>query len=308
MPGYNLTVMRASFVTVFVIGLGLAGCAGPTQTVRQGAGLCAAGIQYTEALDALLEVTITSVIDYDSDELIRLRRYADPNDLRTFLDDRDKALIEQVKTLETFRGHSQRLRTYFTCLQSLAEAKIQDSAAAAVGDLSGSIAAANESLKTSNHLDLTENERTQLSQLGGLIAKSVHAQAVQAALRRDAAVIAEQLMLHEKLMEKLRGILEDRYAGQMDTVWNQKVRKPYVSVAKPIGSEWKTDRVRWIRSSFCLGELTRAEEAVRQMRFVWMGILEGRQNVESLQSALNDIHDFTQTVQALHEASKEKEN
>jgi len=275
---------------------------------NQGRDLCTAGIQYTEALDELLDVTIRTMIDYDSDELLRQRKFADPNDLRRFLDERDKALIEQVKTLEAFRNHGRRLRAYFVGLQALADAKVQESAAAAVEDLSGSVTAANASLARSNHLDLNEQERAYLSKLGGLVAKGVHAEAVRKALVRDAAVIAEQLILHEKLLERLRGILEDRYAGQMDVVRNQKIRKPYVNAAESLGDEWKADRAQWIRSSFCLDELTKAGEAIRQMRFIWAGILQGEQNVESVQLALNDIYAFTQAVYTLHEADKEKED
>jgi len=43
-------------------------------------------------------------------------------------------------------------------------------------------------------------------------------------------------------------------------------------------------------------------------RWVWAGILEGRQDAHSVQLALNDIHDFTQATTALHEAGKEKED
>lgn len=288
--------------------LAVGGCVGPTQTLQQGKDLCACGVQYTETLDKLLDVTIETVIDYDSDELIRQRKYADPNDLRGFLAERDEAMIEQVRTLETFRSQGRRLRAYFVGLQELVDAKVQDSAAAAVGDLSNSIAAANESLKKSQKVDFNEEEQAAIAQLGGLAARGVHAKTVKNVLCRDAAVIAEQLALHEKLLEKLRGILEDRYAGQRDVVHNQKIRRPYVAAGESLGEEWKTDRKEWIRSSFCLEELTQATEAVHQMRFVWAGILEGRRSVESVQLALNDIQEFTQAVHALHEACGEQED
>jgi hypothetical protein len=308
MQGFGGKAVRMLGVAAVLACLALGGCLGPTQTVQQGKDLCSAGIQYTEALEKLLDVTIETVIDYDSDELIRQRKYADPNDLRRFLDERNEALIDQVKTLETFRSDGRRLQAYFVSLQGLVDARFQESAAAAVGDLSESINAANESLKKSQHLGLNEKEQAGISQLGGLVAKGVHAEVVKKALRRDAAVIAEQLMLHEKLMGRLRGILEDRYAGQMDVIRNQKIRKPYIAAGEPLSDEWKADRREWIRSSFCLEELSKAAEAIRQMRFIWAGILEGRQNVESVQLALDDIHDFTQAVQALHATGKDRKN
>ena len=308
MGRFHSMLGRASLVTGLLLCFLMTGCVGPTQTLQQGTDLCDAGIQYTDALDKLLDVTIETVIDYDSDELIRQRKYADPNDLRGFLDERNKALTEQVRTLETFRSHSRRLRAYFTSLGELTGATLQDSAAAAVENLSGSIAAANESLRKSERVDLNDEEQVYLSKLGGLMAKGAHAGAVRAALRRDAAVIAEQLVLHERLMAKLRGILEDRYAGQRDTIGRQKVRGPYVSTDQSIGDGWKNDRREWIRSGFYLDELTKATEAIQQMRYVWAGILEGRQDAHSVQLALNDIHDFTQATTALHEAGKEKED
>jgi hypothetical protein len=305
MQGFGRKAVKVATVLAC---LALVGCVGPTQTLQQGKDLCACGVQYTEALDKLLDVTIETVIDYDSDELIRQRKYADPNDLRGFLDERDEAMIEQVRTLETFRGQGRRLRAYFVGLQELVDANVRDSAAAAVGDLSNSIATANESLRKSQKLDFDEEEQAAISQFGGLAARGVHARAVKNVLCRDAAVIAEQLALHEKLLEKLHGILEDRYAGQRDVVHNQKIRRPYVAADESLGEEWKADRKEWIRSSFCLEELTQATEAVHQMRFVWAGILEGRRSVESVRLALNDIQEFTQAVQALHEAGKEQED
>lgn len=308
MRGSHFVIERVLVVSVCAVCLGTLGCAGPTQTIRQGQDFCRAGIQYTEALDKLLDVTITTVIDFDSDELIRQRKRTDPNELRPFLEERDKALAEQVKTLETFRHHGRRLRAYFVGLQALANAKLQESAEAAVGSLSGSIATANENLRESNRLKLNEEEQAYLGQLGGLVAKHIQAGAVRRALRRDAAIIGEELVLHERLIKKLGDILMDRSLGEIDTLWRQKIRKPYVDTTQTIGEPWKKDRALWIRSSFHQEELTKATEAIHHMRFVWMGILQGEQDVESLQLALGDIGDFAETVHALHEAGKDKED
>ncbi len=298
-------VLRAA---ALVVSLALAGCMGPTQTLQQGKDLCGAGIQYTGALDKLLDTTIEIVIDSDSDELIRQRTRTDPNELAGSLQERNKVLLEEVKTLETFRLQEERLKAYFVSLQGLIDAKVQDSAAAAVESLSDSIAAANQDLRTSHRLELSEKERADLGQMGGLVAKNIHAAAVRRALQRDAPVIGEQFILHEKLLDKLKGILEDRYTSQVDAVANQKVKKPYVNVGTPIGDLWKEDRKQWIRSSFCAEELTRAMEACRHMRFIWAGILQGEPNVTSLQLVLNNIHDFTAAAQALQKNADEREN
>jgi len=193
-------------------------------------------------------------------------------------------------------------------LQTLANAKLPESAEAAVGSLSGNIAAVNESLRKSDKIKLSEEEQAYLGQLGGLVAKHIQAGALRRALHRDAAIIGEQLVLHEKLIRKLGDILMDRSLDEIDTLWRQKVRKPYVDTTQTIGEPWKQDRALWIRSSFHQEELTKAAEAIHHMRFVWMGILQQEQNVESLQLALGDIGDFTETVHALHEAGKEKED
>lgn len=287
---------------------GTVGCTGPTQAIRQGQDFCRAGIQYTEALDKLLDATIATVIDFDSDELIRQRSRTDPNELRPFLEERDKALAEQVKTLGAFRRHGRQLRAYFVNLQTLANAQLQESAKAAVGSLSGSIAAANESLRESDNIRLSEEEQAYLGQLGGLVAKHIQAGALRTALRRDAAIIGEQLVLHERLIKKLGDILMDRSLDKVDTLWRQKVGKPYVDTTQTIGEPWKQDRALWIRSSFHQEELTKAAGAIHHMRFVWMGILQQEHNVESLQLVLGDIGDFTETVYALHEAGKDKED
>ncbi|GEM_PF-3819363 len=308
MRGSHLVIKPVVIVSVCAICLGTLGCAGPTQTIRQGQDFCRAGIQYTEALDKLLDVTITTAIDYDSDELLRQRKRTDPNELQPFLQERDKALAELVTTLETFRHHGRRLRAYFVSLQTLANAKLQESAEAAVGSLSGNIAAANENLRESNRLKLSEEEQVYLGQLGRLVAKHIQAGALRRALRRDAAIIGEQLVLHERLIKKLRDVLMDRSLDEVDTLWRQKVKKPYVDTTQTIGEPWKQDRALWIRSSFYQEELTKATEAIHHMRFVWMGILQQEQNVESLQLALGDIGDFTETVHALHEAGKDKED
>ena len=308
MRGPHLVIERVLVASACAICLGTLGCAGPTQTIRQGQDFCRAGIQYTEALDKLLDVTITTVIDFDSDELLRQRKRADPNDLAGFLTQRDEALTEQVKTLETFRNHGRQLRAYFVNLQALANAKLQDSAEAAVSSLSGSIAAANENLRESDDQDFNEEEQAYLGQLGGLVAKHIQAGALRRALHRDAAIIGEQLVLHERLIKKLGDILMDRSLDEIDTLWRQKVRKPYLDTNQMVGEPWKQDRAQWIRSSFYQEELRKATEAIHHMRFIWMGILQGEQDVESLQLALGDIGDFAETVHALHEVGKDKED
>jgi hypothetical protein len=240
--------------------------------------------------------------------LLRQRHRADPNELADLLKERNEALIEQVKTLETFRVQGRQLKAYFLSLQGLVDARLQDNAAAAVESLSEGITAANQELRTSHHLELSEKERSDLGRMGGLVARNIHAAAVRRALQRDAPVIAEQFILHERLLDKLKGILEDRYAGRADAAANQKVRRPYITVSTPIGAPWKEDRQQWIRSSFCIEELTRATEASRHMRFVWTGILQGEQNVASLQLALSDMHDFAVAARTLAEAGKERED
>lgn len=283
-------------------------------TVMQSEKLSDVGIKYTEAVNELIEVTTDAIIDADSDNLLyiqRLTSLADKKEEKQQSEKRLREHDEQVKklvaTLGSFRGYTATLKTYFINLQDLARTDAPESAAKAVEELSASINHANNTLLKTEKLGITDKEKEAFGSLAGLTVKGYKSAQLQEALKRDASIIAEQLLLHEKLLIKLGGILKHSTKKAYADEWKTKILKPYRNKNISSPTSWKKERKRLLKSTFFVTTLDNAEKAAKQMRLVWANILEGKTDLQSIGLLLNDINELTAVLQQLKEAAKEDE-
>lgn len=334
----RLTVTFGAIALLLFLLFGLAGCAGQTQTVKQGKELSASGIHYADIIDDLIATTIDEKIEGDSDELLAQRKRISSKDtLDSFLKESDDCLVNEVKRLEAFHESTLKLKAYFRNLQALVDSNFQIRNASAVKELSDSIKDANKKLsdsigdankKTSQSgkLVLSHDDQRYLSHLTGLGFEHIQAMAVRTALKRDAVIIGEQLLLYEKLIATLKDILADRYQSKCDDFRQQKVRRPYIAGSdrgrdsgtdkysdidkdsgigkgsgtgknrerdkrKEIGSEWKKDRRLYIDCRLSVESLDRAVEAAKRMQVVWEEILQGEEDVDPFSPLLEELNE-----------------
>lgn len=285
-----------------------------TYTIQQSVELSDVGIKYTEAVDDLLRVTEDTIIEDDSNMLLYLQDLTFMEDkkkesglLEKRLKQHDEEVLAILITLAQFRRHTRMLNVYFANLQALARTDAPGDTAKAVGQLSTSIDNARIAFEKSEKLPISEAERDALSDLTGLVSKGVQSSKLRKALERDAPIIGGELLLHEKLLVKLAGILEQSAKKRFVNERKVKVLKPYKS--KEIGNkeEWKKARKSLLKSVTTIPTLETATEAARQMGLVWKGILEGRTDVTSIQLLLADINDLTAALGKLKEAAQQPE-
>jgi hypothetical protein len=284
----------------------LSGCVGPSQRIQQGKDLSTSGIQYADAVNGLLDVTIDRVIDFDSTEALRIRKRMPENMLTETIQERDTALLDLVKELNSFRRYTQQLRVYFLNLQALANSPIQEESGSAVRELSNSINKANNDIKKMKELTLSTEEINGIAALSQSVAMGVHAAKINTALRRDAQIIGEQLLLHEKFLDYLTDMHMDRSRIESDEFRNLKIIAPFTKKEKQIGEQWKKDRKDWLKSQYTFESLNKAKEAARQLRSVWEQILKGQSDPASITLLLQDINEFVLTVNKINEANESK--
>lgn len=282
----------------------LSGCISSSQKIQQGRDLSTSGIQYAEAVNGLLDVTIDRVIDFDSSEAIRIRKRAVESTLKQKIQERDSVLLDLLNELNSFRRYTQQFKVYFLNLQALANSPVQAETGSAVRELSESVRNSNNEIRSNGSIKLSEEEMDGIAALSQSVAKGVHAAKIDAALRRDAKVIGEQLLLHEKLLANLTGMLTDRFEIENDEFRNAKVTNPYINKKVEIGDQWKKDRKKWLKSRFTSESLNKAKEAARQLRVVWEQILQGRSDPGSIALLIQDINEFVLIINEINEANE----
>ncbi len=285
-----------------------------TQHIKEGQDFSNVGIRYADAMTELIEFTTDTVIDDDSDNLLytlQLTSLADKDEEKALLEKRLKEHDENIKSLVTtlgrFRGYTATLKTYFLNLQALSGSNAPESAALAVAELSASINHANRTLLEAEKLAVTAEEREAFGALAGLAAKGVKSVKLSTALKRDAPVIEEQLLLQEKLLARLAGILKHSAMKAYINDRKEKVLKPYKNKKINNPSSWKKERKELIKSTFFVNSLDRATKTARQMRLVWGYMVEGDTDLESIGSLISDINEMTAALHQLKEAAQEDE-
>ena len=287
------------------------GCAG-SAIIKSSQDLSTSGVAYADAMDGLIEVTIDTVIDSNSNDLLKMQaNFSLPDakeqetQLRSFLTTADQNIENLVGTLSGFRSHTRLLKAYFENLQSLANADIADGATTAVEGLSQSINKMNKSLMGDEKLKINDQEQGLLGQLSGMVAQRIQATTLEKALKRDAPIIGEQLMVQEKLLEKLRQILTARYQNQMEAFKTKEVINPYIKKEIQGASTWKANRKKAIEASFFDQRLDSAVQASKQLQATWQDILQGKQDLGTIQATLTEITDFTNLIKQLQEADED---
>ena len=280
----------------------LSGCA--TQSIEQGKDLSASGIAYSDAVDKLLDVTADRLIDFDTEELKKTRRGSDPKGMITSKNKKVRIVLTKI---EKFRAQTKLLKAYFLNLQALADSPVKDDVRGAVESLSDRISKLNKALDSNDEIQkLNEDQKTQIGALGGLVANAVHASKIRRALARDAEVIGIYLVLQENQLNVIFEILEDRFLAENDLFLEQKIIAPYVDTSQTLGAGWANNRKQWLRTQFINPQLETAKEAAKQLRVIWVDILEGKSDINSLSILISDVNEFVATVQALEAAGKTK--
>ncbi len=296
---------RNIWMVVFI--LLASGCAGTTQTIQQAQNFSSSGIAYSDSVSALLDVSIPRIIDDDSNTAIRTRKRLPADSLSDTLTELDDALKPLVEALASFRSTTDKMKAYFVALQELAGSTAPAEVGPAVGSLVDSINGANQAIKKTEKVKISDAEKGFIQQLGVIAAESAQAGKIRASFKASAEVIGEQLILQQLLLEEITAILKDIHDREMDQLAN-KIREAYAYKETSIGQSWKDDRKEWITSSFFVESLQSSVNAAMHMQDIWKNILEGGSDPGSINLLLAELNEVVAAVQGLDAARKQEDS
>lgn len=300
-------IFQSAFLSLSVGTLLLAGCSNSTLVKTQD--LSASSVAYTDTINELLDETIKQVIDVDSRELIRARAATNP---KKVLNQRNKSLTELIGKINYFRQQTSLMNNYFVNLQSLADSTVKDDVGVSVGRISSRIHYMNN--RPQNAEDerritrlLNEEEEGYIGKLTGMIVGSYYAARIEAALRRDAPIIGKQMLLQEKQLNHIVGILKDRLDVGNTMHLTDNVVGPYID--KDGGSfdknTWMESRRQWFQLEKAAPIFGKVKEAHTALREAWEDILRGKKDIGSVDIMLADVNDFLGTLHALDQSRSE---
>lgn len=282
-------------ITLLFVFFTLYGCAA-TQSVQDGKNLSASGISYSESINKLVDVGIDKVIDFDSEEL-KKTRFGSETELEDRINDHNEKLGDIVFELERFQKQTNILKAYFISLQSLSDLAIKNDTEGAINSLSSTIDKLNK--ENGGESQLNDDQLKNIGVLGGLVAKSAHAEKIKKILVRDASVIGVSLALHENQLKNIVGILQDRFLGENELFLNEYIIYPYINTEGDLDNNWADNRKKWIKSKFVIEQLNVVNDAIKQLQGVWKDIIVGGSDINSVGSIISDLNDFLDAISSL---------
>lgn len=285
----------------------LTACSNSTLVKTQN--LSASSVAYTETVNELLDKTIDHVIDVDSKDLIRSRVSTNP---RKMLKERNKSLNALIDEINYFRHQTSLMNNYFVNLQALADSTVKDDIGVNVGKISSRIQYMNN--RPANAEDekriarlLTADEESYVGKLAGMIVGSYYAARIEAALRRDAPIIGKQMLLQEKQLNHILGILKDRIDVGSRMHLTEKVVSPFLDNEEGLFDElsWIENRRQWFQLKQAAPIFGDVKDAHKALRVAWEDILRGKSDIGSVDIMLGDVNDFLGTLHALDQSRNE---
>ncbi|CAA6827792.1 MAG: Unknown protein [uncultured Thiotrichaceae bacterium] len=291
----------------FLGAVSVVGCS--TNTINEGRNLSASGIAYTESVNALLDETIKQVIDFDSQELLITRIGSNP---RRMLKEKNKVLSELIKEIDLFRYQMSLMQSYFVNLQSVSDSVVSEQTGESIGSISSAISRLNDLSKNNKHsgydyTDIDEEQHRYIGTLAGMLMQANYAANIKATLKRDAPIIGTQLLLQEKQLDNILGILKARIAIGNKIYLNENVMAPYIDMDNPVDQEmWVENRRHWFRLQQVTPIFEKVQEAQKALRVSWEDILRGKKDAGAVSTMLIDIDEFVSTLHALEKAKAAK--
>jgi len=293
-----MRILAASFCLLIAM-LG-SGCA--SVQVERAKDVSTAGIAYSKAVSAVIDLDMDALIDASSKRRVALARGPGDEAARTTsLKAADDELIQVVVELAKLKRSVSAVEAYFSGLQALAGETPGDAAEASVKSLVDRVNGVSTAL--GGEARLSNERKTAIAGLANLVVKQVHGAAIGRALERDAVTIGRALALHEHLL--LTSASDIDASTQIDTsaFYRDRLLKPYV--AGGIGASWIADRRTYIKGA-ALGSvsaaLKTASDAAVQMGDVWRHILSGKTSTAELMLILQEISAALDNVEALKKA------
>jgi hypothetical protein len=231
-----------------------------------------------------------------------------PDKLRERLDRSNKGLVQNARQYLSLRASLLNVQAYFKALQTLSENPQSETTASAVSTLADRINMVNNAIKGGNgpvKPVISEAQKTALSGLVKLVANEVHAAMVGTALKRDASVIGEALLLQEMLLENAETVILGALKDEDARFYIDKVQRPFEK--QEIGEAWIADRRAYLKAK-AMGETSEALKVARtaseQMSKTWQKILSGVYDASEMREQVQQLEALVAAMAALKQAER----
>ena len=280
-----------------------AGCA--SVHVERGKDVSSAGIAYSQATAAVIDLAMDAVVDVSSQRRLPLGQKpvqgTEAEARKASLQRIDDELINNVRQYAVLKRSVGAVESYFAGLQALSGATPGDAAEASLKTLADRVNGVSTAL--GGEARLTDERKSAIAGLGKLIVKQAHGAAVDRALERDAEVIGRALALQQITLQIAASDLKAQANEEAALFHRERVVKPYL--AGGVGQAWVDDHRTYIKA-IALGNastaLQTASQAARQMEDVWGRILSGETSGKEFALLLNDVNEALDAATALKKA------
>ncbi|MES2205796.1 MAG: hypothetical protein V4525_03245 [Pseudomonadota bacterium] len=286
----------------------LGGCA-TTRVIEQSRDLSSSAIMYTNAVNELLDVTADRVIDFDSEEL-KKTRYGTSSHLQEMIVEKNNAVIDVLAEIHQFRLQTRLLNAYFLNLQRYANSTLEDDIDGLIKSISDSMRVLNEpsasqSRRKTKNILKEQNYVSALGEWGVLIAQGKHSEKMKQVLNRDAGIISAYLHLQEEQLNVISQLLQDRFNAENDEFLVREVVGSYIDKTQKLDGAWKLKRKQWFKSYFISQQLATAQQAAKQLQGIWIDILQGKEDAQSIQFLISDVNEFVNVAQHLENSARD---
>lgn len=280
-----LTRLLATLVAAAI----LTGCT--TVPVSRGKAVAETGKKYVEAMGKVNDLAYEKTLSFSANLLASQV----PPRLSTDLDAFTESHQARSKLIDEYKVYLAGLTAYFTDLEALANGDQSEATSAALGKVVDSL------MNQPPKLKVTDDQKVALTGLAGMIAKQFHSAAVEKALRRDADVIAQALVVTDNMLnEHIRQIVL-REKALREKLYAEKVVKPFSSQAQ-LGDEWKKAWTDYVRAPPSIAILEEGRKASATMQLAWKGVLRGDYSLIEIQASLANVKASLDTLSAAKDA------
>ena len=252
-----------------------AGCS--TVVVNRAQGVAETGKVFGQTMGKVNDLALDRSIDFTATFLATSAPRTD-----SALSDLTKSLQERSKLIGEYKTYLKALADYFWELEGLSKADQSESTAIALSKFADVLKAEPIELK------ISDERKNALTGLAGLVAKQVHAAAVEKALTRDADTVAQAIAVTEKMLEEQKRWITFRERAEREQNYSLKVEAPFVA-GQTLSEDWKEAWITYVRTPPTTVLLDEAESAAASMQKAWRGILRADYSFAEIQASLLNV-------------------
>ena len=273
----------ARAVLVVTLGMALTACA--TARVGQFDAFARAGIQFTDAVQPVVDEAFETAVATDTLMLLEARgSLSDTMERLKYLQRSDEDLGQRLKILNDLKRHAALLKSYFIALRALAQTDEASGMTTATRDLVGN-------MRTLNG-QITDAEGSRVDEFLGqgvsIAVSTFQSAALNRELQANAAVIERELDLQQAVLAAIGDDMRADLEAQLTAQYRDRVELPYAR-DDSVPSDWNRRRIEAFRRRARLTSLDAAAAAARSLRVAYVALVENRLDSTGIGLLVDDI-------------------